>query len=231
VPANRRRLTHIILDNTVAYKAGIVGNIYFHNYFYNHSFNRVVADYRLNYNHHGSLNKFYDNLFLGFITIIANLLCMSVSIPVMVCTATTVEGLALYTAMFCLMFLMPGGGYIYQIFENNWIINLCDSYICSHDIGCGDNSLCREQNNMAVENVANMTPSLPQSPPDIRIQIRDTAVLCVICLAKKPDTAVIPCGHTIFCDMCYHKFNIGGKCPICTTIIDKFIKTCDTAAD
>jgi hypothetical protein len=47
--------------------------------------------------------------------------------------------------------------------------------------------------------------------------------LCICCYDKKALYAALPCGHLIFCQDCYIKFN-KKKCPICSDNILKFNK-------
>lgn len=46
---------------------------------------------------------------------------------------------------------------------------------------------------------------------------------CVICMECKPDTALIPCGHTGLCATCAKAF-IGKPCPICRTVATASLK-------
>jgi hypothetical protein len=71
------------------------------------------------------------------------------------------------------------------------------------------------------------TPANDDENPaaDTRIIIRpDTANECVICSEAAVTTTILPCGHTILCDVCYAKYKPGDKCPICRATIGQFAK-------
>lgn len=47
---------------------------------------------------------------------------------------------------------------------------------------------------------------------------------CVICLDKKPNITLVPCGHHVTCKDCYEKYRfIKNTCPLCRISITKAI--------
>lgn len=62
---------------------------------------------------------------------------------------------------------------------------------------------------------------------NIKSNIRDTngkQITCCVCFEDAASYAIVPCGHSDYCNLCIAKLTKLSACAICRTKVDKFIK-------